>query len=246
MTRSRRRRAARDAAVYGWRRSGRLGALERIGHSSWVAALLVQLLALVAVLVVAASWLVPAVTAGVASGWDTNLDGGPLRAASLSGPAWMYGLFGLAFLAIAVCGLPYVAREVRKDRRPNPILTLAPGFLTVQTVHDVSRGTGVRKPRLREAPIVLEWHEIAGVESSGDLEDERPILVVRRSAAADRGLPLDAAGDGDDVRIRFRGSARDVAVLSYFLHKRRRQQQLGSEESLRLAQQLSTTGLPAH
>lgn len=243
MTRSRHRRATRDAAVYGWRRSGRLGALERIGHSPWVATLLVQLFAIVAVLVVAASWLVPAVTAAVVSGWDTNLDGGPLRAASLSGPAWMYGLFGLAFLAIAVCGLPYLAREVRMNRRPTPILTLGPGFLTVQTVHDVNRGTGVRKPRLREAPIVLEWHEIEAVESSGDPDDERPMLVIRRSAAAGHGLSPDAAGD---VRIRFRGGARDVAVLSYFLLRRRRQQQLGSEESLRLAQQLSTSRLPTH
>lgn len=233
-------RAARDADLSRWRRSGELSALERIGHSSWVPTLLVELFALVMVFVVAASWLVPAVEAGVTLGWDTTLDGGPLRAASISGPAWMYGLFGLAFLAIAVGGLPYIVRETRRNRRPTAILTLAPGFVTVHAVRDVRHDTGAGKPRLRESPTVFEWHHIDGVEPSADPNDERPMLVIRRTVAADRGLPFDRDGGGD-VRVRFRGDARDIPVLSGFLAKPRRQQQLGSAESLRFAQQLSGT-----
>ena len=237
-------RAARDADLSRWRRSGELSALERIGHSSWVPTLLIELFALVMVSVVAASWLVPAVEAGVTLGWDTTLDGGPLRAASISGPAWMYGLFGLAFLAIAVGGLPYIVRETRRNRRPTAILTLAPGFVTVHAVRDVRQGTGAGKPRLRESPTVFEWHHIDGVEPSADPNDEQPMLVIRRTVAADRGLPFDRDGGGD-VRVRFRGDARDIPVLSGFLAKPRRQQQLGSVESLRFAQQLSGTEPPA-
>lgn len=243
MTSARRRRAERDAVIYRWRTvppgpPGVPGALERIGHSSWVPELLVHLFAIVAALVVAATWLLPAITAGFALGWDTTLDGGPVRAAGLSGPAWLYALFGAVFFAIGVSGVPYAVRENRRLRRPVPILRLAPDHLAVQTLRDVRYPPGDRKPRFREAYAALEWRDIEEVEPSRDPDDGRPTLVVRGSAAAHLGLPV---SPDDEVRIRIRGDGRDVPVIVHFLAKRRRRPQLGSAESLRVARQLSSS-----
>lgn len=232
-----RRRAARDADAYRWRAAKRPpDALERIGHSSWVPELLVQLFALLAVLVVAASWLVPAVIAGVALGWDITIDGGPARVVNLSGPAWLYGVLGLAFLAIAVGGVPYVVRETRRHRGPAAILTLAPDFVMVHTRRDVLHATKARRPRLRDAPTVFGWADVEAIESSPGAGDERPILVVRRSAAEQLGIAL---GAGSVVRIRIRGDSRDVPVLGYFLAERRHRPRLGTEASARVARRLS-------
>ena len=247
MSVSRRRRAERDAAAYAWRTSGarQTVVLERIGHSSWVPELLVLLLAFAALLWVATSWLVPAIAAGMTTGWDAILDVGPARAASLSGPAWMYAVFGVVFLAIAVSGVPYIVSETRKHRRPYPILTLAPGYVIVHTVRDVAHGTAAAKPRLREAEAVLEWHDLEGVESSRDPGDERPVLVVRGPAAERLGLPVDGRDGGDGrgtaVRVRIRGDARDVPVLAHFAAGGRRAGQLGSDDSLNLARRLSAS-----
>jgi len=246
MSAPRRRRADRDAAAYAWRTAGpgRTAVLERIGHSSWVPELLVLLFAFAALLWVSASWLVPAIAAGMTTGWDAILDVGPARAASLSGPAWMYAVFGVVFLAIAVSGVPYIVSETRKHRRPYPILTLAPGYVIVHTVRDVAHGTAAAKPRLREAEAVLEWHDLEGVESSLDPGDERPVLVVRGPAAERLGLPDGGdAGDGRGtaVRVRIRGDARDVPVLAHFAAGGRRAGQLGSDGSLDLARRLSAS-----
>ncbi|WP_308798800.1 hypothetical protein [Agromyces silvae] len=239
-TRARHRAAARDAAAYRWQTSTQPPALERVGHSSWLPQLLVLLFTLIALLAVAASWLVPAVVAGLSTGWGTTLDGGPARAVTLSGPAWMYGLIGLVFLAIAVGGVPYVVRETRKHRAPAAILTLAPEFLTVHTIRDVLHGPGARKPRMREAPTAFEWADVEAVEPSPDPEDGRPALVVRRSAAERLGITV---GAGSTVRIRIRGDARDVPVLAYFLAEQRHRPRLGSEASARVARRLA--GCPA-
>lgn len=240
MTGSQRRRTARDAAIYGWRTSGKpgvTGVLERVGHSRWVPELLLQLFTLIAVTIVAVSWLLPAITVGTTLGWDATIEGGPARAANLSGPAWMYGLFGLAFAAIAVGGVPYIVRETRKHRRPAAVLTLAPEYLTVHTLRDVKRGTGARRPHVKEADTVFEWRDVERVEPSRDPDDERPTLTVRRSAAEHVGVPSGPGGDATTIRIR--GDARDVAVLEYFLAEPRQRRQLGSAESLRLARRES-------
>lgn len=248
---SRRSHAARIAAVYGWRTSGTPGVtsvLERVGHSRWVPELLLQLFTLAAVTLVAASWLVPAITVGVTLGWDTTIEAGPARAVNLSGPAWMYGLFGLVFVAIAVGGLPYIVRETRRHRLPAPVLTLTPEYLSVHTRRDVRHGTGVRKPRVREVFTMFEWRDVVHVEASHDPDDARPTLIVRRSAAEHLGVlsapaaPGAPLGTGDEVAIRIRGDDRDVPVLEYFLAKRRQRRQLGTEDSLQLAQRLSASG----
>ncbi|WP_350348322.1 hypothetical protein ABIQ69_17070 [Agromyces sp. G08B096] len=232
------RLAARDAAVYAWRaRPGEPAVLERLGHSPWLAQFLVHLFALVMMLVVAASWLVPAVAVGIALGWATTMEGGPARAVGLTGPAWMYGLFGLAFLAIAISGIPYVASQTRKDRRPAAILALSPEHVLVETVRAVPLGGRSAETRRRVAPAHLRWHDIRAVARSSDAADERPELLVRRSAVEHLGVPLDGAGD--EVAIRIRGDRRDLPVLAHFLRERDERRRLGSAESLRVAQRLS-------
>ncbi|GAA1824597.1 hypothetical protein [Agromyces salentinus] len=237
-----RRRAAGDAAAYAWRRTGgEWPFLERVGHTAWVPQLLVNLFALVALVGVAASWLVRSISAGISLGWDAQLDGGPVRAMSLSGPAWMYGLVGVVILAIAVGGIPYVVKETRRRRRPSPILRLRPESLTVHTTRAVAHGTRRAKPRLREVETTFDWRDVEAVEASTDRGDARPTLVVRRAPASDLGIPVPPAdGTTGFARIRIRGDARDVPVLAHYLAKARRRRELGTPESLLVAERLST------